>query len=189
MRPSTPATPRRLNLLLEPMHGADIADIIERLTPAHRRSFMQLYSGEFDGEILSEIDESIREEVMDLLPRHVLAEAVREMDSDDVVDLIEDLDEPDRAEILAALDESDRAAVQQALAYPEYSAGRLMQSEVVTAPEHWTVGEAIDFLRGRGLAARPVLPHHSGRSAPPARWATSRWAGSWPRSATPRCAT
>nr|WP_111298058.1 magnesium transporter [Paracoccus saliphilus] len=136
-----------LNTLLEPMHGADIADIIERLTPARRRQFLQLYSGEIDGEILSEIDESIREEVLELLPRDVLAEAVREMDSDDVVDLIEDLDEPERAEILAALDDSDRAAVQQSLTYPEYSAGRLMQSEVVTAPEHWTVGETIDFLR------------------------------------------
>ncbi|RJL08103.1 magnesium transporter [Paracoccus siganidrum] len=138
---------QRLNELLEPMHAADIADIIERLTPAERRGFLQLYSGEIDGEILSEIDESIREEVLEQLPREVLAEAVREMDSDDVVDLIEDLDEPEREEILAALDDSDRVAVQQSLAYPEYSAGRLMQSEVVTAPEHWTVGEAIDFLR------------------------------------------
>ncbi|WP_022707406.1 magnesium transporter [Paracoccus zeaxanthinifaciens] len=136
-----------LNAALEPMHAADIADLIERLTPSGRKDFIDLYGGEIDGEILSEIDESIREEFVEMLPRHVLAEAVREMDSDDVVDLIEDLDEPDRAEILAALDESDRAAVQQSLAYPEYSAGRLMQSEVVTAPEHWTVGETIDFLR------------------------------------------
>ncbi|MFN3526435.1 MAG: magnesium transporter MgtE N-terminal domain-containing protein, partial [Paracoccus sp. (in: a-proteobacteria)] len=133
-----------LNRLLEPMHGADIADIIERLAPSRRRAFLQLYSGEIDGEILSEIDESIREQVIELLPRDVLAEAVREMDSDDVVDLIEDMDEPERAEILAARDERDRAAVQQSLTYPEYSAGRLMQSEVVTAPEHWTVGETID---------------------------------------------
>ncbi|MBU3029826.1 magnesium transporter [Paracoccus marinaquae] len=136
-----------LNALLEPMHAADIADIIERLHGAERRAFLQLYSGEIDGEILSEIDEAIRDEVVEMLPREVLAEAVREMDSDDVVDLLEDLDEPEREEILAALDDSDRAAVQQSLAYPEYSAGRLMQSEVVTAPEHWTVGESIDFLR------------------------------------------
>ncbi|MFC3167830.1 MULTISPECIES: magnesium transporter [Paracoccus] len=137
----------RLNLLLEPMHGADIADIIERLTPAERRTFLGLYSGEIDGEILSEIDEAIRDEVIEQLPPEVVAEAVREMDSDDVVDLVEDMDEPERAEILAALDATDRAAVQQALAYPEYSAGRLMQSEVVTAPEHWTVGEAVAFLQ------------------------------------------
>ncbi|WP_436277810.1 magnesium transporter [Paracoccus methylarcula] len=137
----------RLNELLEPMHAADIADIIERLDASGRRDFLALYSGEIDGEILSEIDESIREEVLEQLPPEVLAEAVREMDSDDVVDLVEDLDEPERAEILAALDDSDRAAVQQSLTYPEYSAGRLMQSEVVTAPEHWTVGDMIDFLR------------------------------------------
>ncbi|TBN44057.1 magnesium transporter [Paracoccus subflavus] len=137
----------QLNTLLEPMHGADIADIIERLVPVRRRAFLSLYSGEIDGEILSEIDDSIRDEVIDQLPAEVIAEAVREMDSDDVVDLVEDMDEPDRQEILAALDATDRAAVQQSLAYPEYSAGRLMQSEVVTAPEHWTVGEAVAFLQ------------------------------------------
>lgn len=136
-----------LNTLLEPMHGADIADIIERLVPARRRIFLSLYSGEIDGEILSEIDDAIRDEVIDQLPAEVIAEAVREMDSDDVVDLVEDMDEPERQEILAALDATDRAAVQQSLAYPEYSAGRLMQSEVVTAPEHWTVAEAVAFLQ------------------------------------------
>jgi len=136
-----------LDGLLEPMHAADIADLIEQLTPARRREFLHLYSGEIDGEILSEIDESIRDEVVEQLPREVLAEAVREMDSDDVVDLIEDMDAPEQQEILAALDDSDRAAVERSLNYPEYSAGRLMQSEVVTAPEHWTVGETIDFLR------------------------------------------
>ncbi|UXU74779.1 MULTISPECIES: magnesium transporter [unclassified Paracoccus (in: a-proteobacteria)] len=137
----------RLDALLEPLHAADIADLIEQLTPQRRRAFLQLYSGEIDGEILSEIDESIREEVVEQMPREVLAEAVREMDSDDVVDLIEDMEEPEQQAILAALDDSDRAAVERSLTYPEYSAGRLMQSEVVTAPEHWTVGETIDFLR------------------------------------------
>lgn len=136
-----------LDAALEPMHPADIADLIERLTPADRRAFLTLYADGIDGEILSEIDESIREEVLDQLPRAVLDDAVREMDSDDVVDLVEDLDDADRALILAALDAGDRAAVQQSLAYPEYSAGRLMQSEVVTAPEHWTVARAIEFLR------------------------------------------
>ena len=136
-----------LDALLLPVHAADIADLIEQLTPARRRAFLSLYSGEIDGEILSEIDEAVRDEVIEQLPREVLAEAVREMDSDDVVDLVEDMDAPEREEILSALDESDRAAVEQSLTYPEYSAGRLMQSEVVTAPEHWTVGETIDFLR------------------------------------------
>ncbi|TGN43586.1 magnesium transporter [Paracoccus liaowanqingii] len=136
-----------LNAALEPMHAADIADLIERLDPARRRRFLAMYSDEIDGEILSEIDESIRDEVLELLPRDVVDEAVREMDSDDVVDLVEDMDERERARILSALDASDRAAVRQSLAYPEYSAGRLMQSEVVTAPDHWSVAQTIDFIR------------------------------------------
>ncbi len=137
----------RINLLMEPLHAADIADILEQISSSERRDLLTLWSGEIDGEILTEIDESIREEVIGLLPHHVLAEAVRELDSDDVVNLIEDLEGPQRQAILGALEDSDRAAVEQSMAYPEYSAGRLMQREVVRAPEHWTVGEAIDFLR------------------------------------------
>ncbi|MCR9151153.1 MAG: magnesium transporter [Rhodobacteraceae bacterium] len=133
--------------LLEDLHAADIADLLEQIGGSERRALLRLWSGEIDGDTLSELDEALREEVIEYLPREVLAEAVRELDSDDVVDLIEDLDRPQQDIILDALEESDRAAVQQSLTYPEYSAGRLMQREVVTAPEHWTVGETIDFLR------------------------------------------
>ena len=137
----------QLKELMEPLHAADIADLLEQLNTYDRRRLVELYDREFDGEILSELDEGIREEIISVLKPHVLAEAVREMDSDDVVDLVEDLDEPQQEAILEALEDADRVAVEQALTYPEYSAGRLMQREVVTAPEHWTVGDAIDFLR------------------------------------------
>lgn len=137
----------RLTELLEPLHAADIADLLEQVGGNERREIVRLWGREIDGEVLTELDESIREEVIQALPREVLAEAVRELDSDDVVDLIEDLEEPQQEAILKVLDEPDRAAVEQSLTYPEYSAGRLMQREVVTAPEHWTVGETIDFLR------------------------------------------
>lgn len=139
----------RLTALLEPLHPADIADILEQIGPSERRDLLQLYGREFDGEILSEIDEGIREEVVEALPPEILAEAVRELESDDVVDLLEDIDEPQqRGLILGALDQSERAAVEQAMSYPEHSAGRLMQREVVVAPMDWTVGQTIDFLRG-----------------------------------------
>ncbi len=136
-----------LSDLMAPLHAADIADLLEQISPSERRSLLQLWSGGIDGEILSEIDDSIREEVIEFLPRHVLAEAVRELETDDVVDILEDLEQPQQDMILNALEDADRVAVQAAMAYPEGSAGRLMQREVVIAPEHWTVGEAIDFLR------------------------------------------
>ena len=137
----------QLIALMEPLHAADIADLLEQINAFDRMRLIKLYGVEFDGEILSELDEVIREEVIGLLQPEVLAEAVRELDSDDVVDLIEDLEDDQKSVILDALEDSDRAAVQQSLTYPEYSAGRLMQREVVMSPEHWNVGEAIDFLR------------------------------------------
>lgn len=133
---------------MEPLHAADIADLLEQLGSNDRRRLIALYGQEFDGEILSELDESIREEVIGLLTPEVLADAVRELDSDDVVDLVEDLQDRQQDTILSALEASDQLAVRQSLSYPEYSAGRLMQREVVIAPEHWTVGDAIDFMRG-----------------------------------------
>ncbi|MFD3190603.1 magnesium transporter [Sedimentitalea sp. HM32M-2] len=136
-----------LTQLMEPLHAADIADLLEQIGPSDRETLIRLYDREFDGEILSELDESIREEVISVLTPQVLADAVRELESDDVVDLIEDLQEPQQEAILEALEESDRAAVEQAMGYPEGSAGRLMQREVVMAPEHWNVGQAIDHMR------------------------------------------
>lgn len=136
-----------IDTLMEPLHAADIADLLEQIGSSDRAALLALWSRGIDGEILSELDESIREEVIQALPAEVLTEAVRELDSDDVVDLLEDLEEPQQERVLEALEDSDRAAVEQSLTYPEYSAGRLMQREVVTAPEHWTVGDAIDFLR------------------------------------------
>jgi magnesium transporter len=136
-----------LTEVLEPLHPADIADIIEQLNTTDRARFIRLYDTEFYGDILSEIDEHIREEVILELNPAVLAEAVRDLESDDVVDIVEDLEEEQKETILKALDEGDRVAVQSLLSYPERSAGRLMQREVVMAPEHWSVGMAIDFLR------------------------------------------
>ncbi len=136
-----------LTALMEPLHAADIADLLEQIDKEDRSALVRLYGHEFDGEILTELDESIREDVIAVLSPQVLGDAVRELDSDDVVDLIEDLEDDQQAAILGALADVDRAAVQQSLSYPEYSAGRLMQREVVMAPEHWTVGQAIDHLR------------------------------------------
>ena len=132
---------------MEPLHAADIADLLEQINAFDRRRLLELYGQEFDGDILSELDESIREEIISILHPEVLAEAVRDLDSDDVVDLVEDLEDAQQSAILEVLEDSDRVAVEQSLTYPEYSAGRLMQREVVMAPEHWNVGEAIDYLR------------------------------------------
>jgi len=138
----------RVTALLQPLHAADIADLLEQIGAADRSALLALWSGEFDGDVLSELSDAIREEVIDALPPEVVAGALRELESDDLVDIVEDMDARDQGKLLDAMDAADRLAVELALAYPEDSAGRLMQREVVVAPEHWTVGEAINHLRG-----------------------------------------
>lgn len=133
--------------LLDPLHPADIADLIGRLSPRERRGFALAAPGRIDGEVLSELPEGLRDEVIALLAPGELALAVRELDSDDVVDLVETLEEDAQAAVLRALPGPERVAVETALAYPEHSAGRLMQVETVRAPEHWTVAETTAFLR------------------------------------------
>ncbi|WP_394178177.1 magnesium transporter [Yoonia maritima] len=136
-----------IDTLLDPLHPADIAHLIEQIDGRDRRDLISVWKGGMDGDTLSELNESLREEIIEQLAPADLAEAVRELESDDVVDLVEYLDDDQQEAVLGALDAGDRVVVEQALSYPEESAGRHMQSELVRAPEHWTVGDAIDFLR------------------------------------------
>jgi magnesium transporter len=133
--------------LLEPFHAADIADLFEQISGKERSAFTALWGKDFDGEVLAELDEGLLDDIFGDLSDEMVSEAVKDLETDDVVDLIEDLDEPQQERVLDALDVSDRVAVEQALQYPELSAGRLMQRELVMAPDHWTVGKAIDYLR------------------------------------------
>ena len=138
----------RLLTLIEPLHSADIADLLEQVSGAERREILLLAPRIVDGEVLSDLEEGLREEVIAILPRETLGEALRELESDDVVDLLEDLEAHDQEALLDTLEVADRVAVEQALAYPEFSAGRMMQREVVAVPQHWNVGDAIDYMRG-----------------------------------------
>lgn len=137
----------RVDELLRPLHPADVAHFIEQIDPRERRDLLVVWKGGMDGDILSELDESLREDIIGSLAPSELAEAIRELESDDVVDLVENLDEDQQEAVLEALEAPDRVVVEQALTYPEESAGRHMQVEVVRVPEFWDVGQAIDFLR------------------------------------------
>ncbi|MFQ6547803.1 magnesium transporter [Aestuariibius sp. 2305UL40-4] len=137
-----------LKELLEPLHPADIADLLEQIDERQRNDLIAVAGDGIAGEVLSELEESLREDVIGQLTPEALASAVQELRSDDVVDLVEDLEEEQQEAVLDALEPLDRHAVEQALTWPEESAGRLMQVETVRAPEHWTVGETIDYLRG-----------------------------------------
>ena len=137
----------RARELVDPLHPADIADLFELVPADQRAALAHAVADLLDGDVFAEMNDWVREELIDALEPHEVAGIAAEMDTDDAVAIIEDMDEDEQRAVLRALDPDDRAAIEEALSYPEESAGRLMQREMIAVPEHWRVGDAIDYLR------------------------------------------
>ena len=135
---------RSLVLDLRP---ADLAELLELVRQDERHALVEMLGPDLNPETLHELDESVRDDVMEMLDPKVIASAVAEMDSDDAVYLLEDMDAHEQREILEQLSATDRAVLEKSLEYPDYSAGRLMQRELVAVPPFWDVGQTIDYMR------------------------------------------
>ncbi len=135
--------------LVEPLHPADIADLLELLERDERRALAAAITDLMSGEVIAELNDYVRDDMIEALPASAVAEIAEQLDTDDAVQLIEDLEPADQRAILAELDPEDRAAIESALSYPEETAGRLMQRELVAVPQHLTIGDLIDYMRDR----------------------------------------
>jgi magnesium transporter len=133
--------------LVAHLHPADLADLFELVPSEVRRPLAAALADRLDGDVLSEMNEWVRDELIDALAPHEVAAIATELDTDDAVAIIEELDADDQREVLRALAPDDRAAIEEALSYPEESAGRLMQCDLIAVPEHWAVGDVLDYLR------------------------------------------
>jgi magnesium transporter len=136
-----------LRQLVGTLHESDVGDLIEALDPDHRPRLIELMGEDFDFTALVEVDDKVREEILDELPPETVAEGVRDLDSDDAVYILEDLPKDEQAQILGQLPPPERLALARSLDYPEDSAGRRMQTEYVAVSPSWSVGQAIDYLR------------------------------------------
>ncbi|MDP4575753.1 magnesium transporter [Qipengyuania sp. G39] len=138
--------------LVEPLHPADIADLLELFEREERYQLAEAITDLMTSDVVAELNDYVREDMMEGLPPEAVAQIVDQLETDDAVQLIEDLDEADQRAILAEVELEDRIAIQSALSYPEETAGRLMSRDLVAVPEHLTVGDLIDYLRdGREL--------------------------------------
>ncbi len=144
------AAPDRATSAVTGMPAPDLADVIEQLSPVDRVRLIQALGANFDYEVLSELESTVRDELSEALPNELLAKAVTQLESDDAAYVIEHLDADDKREILAQVPTSDRMALERNLDYPEESAGRLMQAEFVAVAPYWTVGYVIDTMREAG---------------------------------------
>jgi magnesium transporter len=136
-----------LRELVEALHPADVADLMGFLPPAYRESLIPLLPPGDLAEILTELDDNIREDVLESVATDTLATALGDLDSDDAADVVDDLEDDKRDAVLAAMSDADRTAIQTSLGYKDETAGRLMQREVIAAPQFWTVGQTLDHLR------------------------------------------
>ena len=138
---------RSLKKLIEPLHPADQADMLERLTDEQISDFLGLLGKSLDPEVLVYLDLIVQEKVIDFIGPKALAKAIPELHSDDAVEILQELEEADRNVIIKQLPKSDRILVEEALSFPDSSAGRLMQREFLAFPGNWTVGQTIDHMR------------------------------------------
>ncbi len=138
-----------LDDLIADLHASELADLLEELTPDSRLLLLDHVREELDPEILPNLDDVVREDILEQLDPEEVAAVITELETDDAVDVFENVAEADQAQVLERLSPSDRALVEEALSYPEDSAGRLMQRELVTVPKDWSVGNTIDYMRER----------------------------------------
>ena len=139
-------TPRLLDLV-EDFHESEMGDLLEALDTDHRPRLIELLGADFDFTALTEVDDAVREEILEELETSTVAEGVRDLESDDAVTILESLDDEDKADVLDRLPAIERVALQRSLDYPEDSAGRRMQTEFIAVPPFWTIGQTIDFMR------------------------------------------
>ena len=132
---------------LKDLHAADIAELLEFLSTNQRTYLLNQLDSEDYTDVLAELDDSIIDQTVNLLQHEKVAKSISDMETDDAVGLIESLEPDTQKKILDKVSAADREIFNESLNYPEDTAGRRMQKEIVSMPSFWTVGQAIDYLR------------------------------------------
>ena len=132
---------------LKDLHAADIAEMLEFLSTNQRTYLLNQLDSEDYTDVLAELDDSIIDQTVNLLQHEKVAKSISDMETDDAVGLIESLEPDTQKKILDKVSAEDREIFNESLNYPEDTAGRRMQKEIVSMPSFWTVGQAIDYLR------------------------------------------
>ena len=136
-----------INQTLKDLHEADVANLIENLSPDTRNKLIEIESFNIDPEIFIELNESIQSEVLQLLSIDSLIKIIKRLESDNAIKILENLPKEVKENVLEKLPPKDKFLLQEGLSYPEDSAARIMQREFTAVPSNWTVGQTIDYLR------------------------------------------
>ncbi|GDY26494.1 magnesium transporter [Agarivorans sp. Toyoura001] len=136
--------------MLHQMPACDVALLLESSPPAGRKVLWQLTDPEQHGEILEELNEDVMEGVLQLMAPETLAAATEGMDTDDIAYVLRSLPDSVYQEVLEQMDGQDRHRVEAALAYPEDTAGSIMNTDTITIRADVTIDVVLRYLRVRG---------------------------------------
>lgn len=136
-----------LQRLLDALHPADIAYVLEALPLVDRLAVWQRVKADRDGEILLEVSDAVRESLIADMDDHEILAAVEPLDADELADLVDDLPSEVLPELMASLDAQQRERVQAALSYPEDQVGALMDFEMITIRDDISLETVLRYLR------------------------------------------
>jgi len=132
---------------LETLSPADTAELIAKIGNDTRDELLTLYGKTLSPECFLEMDTELQRATLSTMPAHQVASIITELESDDALELVMSLDDDFQKKIIHKLSTKLRVVMEEGLSFPEDSAGRLMQRELVSVPELWTAGKTIDYLR------------------------------------------
>lgn len=132
------------------LHPAEIADLLESLPPPQREVVWELVAPESDGEVLVELNDEVRSNLLSGMEESELVAATEGMDLDDLADLMPELPEAVTRQVLQSMGHQDRERLRTMMAYPEDSAGGLMELDIVTVRPDVSVDVVLRYLRIRG---------------------------------------
>ncbi len=156
------------NKILERMHPADLADIVEDLSPDDREAIFETIDSEVAAETLSEMEPDVQASILESLETEKAADIVEEMSPHEAADVLAELEEQTSEDILEEMEKEPKAEVEELLEYHENSAGGLMNTEYVALPENTTVAGAMEALRssrGDSGESEHAVPGGFGRPA------------------------
>ncbi|MEM0541814.1 magnesium transporter [Flavobacterium sp. j3] len=150
---------QELEILLNDMHHADIAEIFDELEIDEAIYIFKILDSEITAEILTELEEDVREKILHGLSAKEIAEELDELDTDDAADIIAELSQSKKEEVISELEDVEHAKdIVDLLRYDEDTAGGLMGKELVKVNENWNVLTCVKEMR---IQAENVTRVHS----------------------------
>ena len=139
---------KEIKKLVDGIHYADLAEIINELESIERIYLIKIIDSDKTSDVLTEVDEDVREEILKTLSEKEIAGEIKELDSDDAVDILSELSDEKQEKVISLIkDESITENIRELLNYDEDSAGGLMAKELISVNENWSVLKCLREIR------------------------------------------